>query len=148
VEKIKIDYKGFEIEFSEHSDEWSCKGAGVKPGQSVDKIKAKIDELIKVERSFPRQKILCRPDSWYGDDTSKSFVERDVTSECADDPDHYWTVSAKGKRGKKPGKMLFLDCPENREKIREIEALDAEMKKLKDNREAIAASLILFTPTK
>ena len=141
---IEIEYKGFKIIFHEWHDAWECDEAPVKPNQSLENVKGQIDAHIKKEGSFPRQTALMQGDRWR---ENESYIETTVTSGCSDDAGSFW-VSTGGKRSKQKGKFLYLNCAENHEKISQIESLNTEMRKLKEQREAIASSLTIFTPVK
>ena len=54
--EIKVEYKGYEITYSEFTNDWQCNVADKKnyKKDSLAEVKIKIDEFIKKENAFDK----------------------------------------------------------------------------------------------
>ena len=145
MQNFEVEYKGYKIIFSEGRDEWYCNEAMTKPGGSLLKIKEQIDAHIKKETAFPRQSALMAGNSSWRV-KKPAVVEVTVTSGCCDEPGSFWIINDEGKRRKERGNGIFLDCPENRERGKKLDILDAEINALKEKRDALWGEMTPFMP--
>ncbi len=118
--KITAEYRGFEFDFSEWSEEWKVKdeeGKEVYSNKDIKKAKEYVDGVIKKE--FTPIKALCQ-ERW----GSEQFEEITVNSQ--DFNGDYWVINKKGKREKHPGSSIVLINDENTEKIRKIKEAEKQ----------------------
>jgi hypothetical protein len=158
--ELELEYRGYILRFSENQEVWNCYALNVN-GEKISTVKAKIDKIIAASRKLaeplpmiyidhhnrispvrvislaqPRGKDTTPQQAWclypgterYFDYTKGAYAYRDVE-----------------ERGKRDLSTLFLDTPENRKAIAEIERLNSEInqahEKIKEARKGMASAV-------
>ena len=129
--KIQTEYRGFAIEFCEHTESWSCE---LKPQKLFAKekladVKKRIDKFIKDESEFTNMEAIT-PASWRC--LNGAFMDAVITS--VSDNGDLWIKSEHGREKIGAGGLIYKNNDKNNElvclyesKIDKIEALKDEL---------------------
>lgn len=128
---IKVVYKGEEIYFFEHGDEWRWSDYR---NASLGKVKAYIDRAIKVD--IEGVTALNRGDY------RESYPRVTITS--VTEHGEFWIRNGKGRREKLKAKDLIADTPKAAEIVAKIVALEAQRDAVREEIQTLQRTLPAF----
>ena len=130
----KIEYKGFDIRYDEDDNTWRCYELS-KNYESLKKAKEAIDRRIRESSKIePFNAYIVKRQ--YNND-SHNYIRITVTSITA--KGEIWATVDK-ERFKYTG-TVYKDTPQNEELIKQICALNSEIRKLENNRYNLTSDL-------
>lgn len=160
MSEMELSYRGYAIRFGENSETWRCWSLDVE-AEKLSTVKAKIDRLIAAARKLENPVPVIYVD-WHQVVKPVKVIafaqprkdRHGVVGEPTEawcmvpDRERYFDHEAKEtryrdveKREKLKLEMLYVDTPENRDGLRELERITAQIKQLEGDKVAIVKSL-------
>lgn len=142
---ITVEYGGVVIVYVERDNRWMCEIRGRE--RSFDTL-VKAKEAI--DKPEPKEKTFNRTPAWYkgygiGCEPCEVTSVAEAPSWRGSGSTCYW-VSRNGGRSKEFSSSLFAKSPENDSKVKELDALKAQIESLNKQALKVAESLTPFKP--
>jgi hypothetical protein len=134
MQPIKTEYRGFDLIYLTHEDQWSIGGDSTKDRRTFEKlsdVKIYIDEILK--EKFKRFEVFLR--DTFGD----SFKLVTVTSRI--DDKHFWTMNKDQVREKASLNYLYTMNDKNKKILDALETITTRIEELKDQKESLIRNM-------
>ena len=129
-EQIKVDYKGYEITYSESCDDWECSLGGRK---TLKRVKSLIDKHTADEETFERFDAFF-VETYSGVKAYPQYSVVTVTSKATYNT--YWVTGKDNggdvKRRKVAAHNLYRVTPDHQESVKTLKSLDVRLDEVRN----------------